>query len=103
MSQHYFDTTWGSQLISILMGWDRPLQGYFMVIESPENDEPLWCNLSHEPSHPDILEPFLAILADLNITIPLQMIQEILEDGAKNVGNKQVRHSLEDGIYARFE
>jgi hypothetical protein len=87
MSQHYFDTTWGSQLISILMGWDRPLQGYFMVIESPENDEPLWCNLSHEPSHPDILE----------------MIQEILEDGAKNVGNKQVRHSLEDGIYARFE
>lgn len=40
--QHDMETT------LILMGWDRPLQGFFLVIEKPsDKDKPFWSNLDN--------------------------------------------------------
>jgi hypothetical protein len=33
MSQHLYRTTREGQPISVLLGWDRPIGHYFMVIE----------------------------------------------------------------------
>lgn len=105
MSQHLFCTLHDNTPTRILMGWDRPLQGYFMVIEKPDidEDEPFWSNLTHcEPSHPKNLKPFLAVLKKLSITVPLKMIEEVLEDGVTNHGNKEVTHKVEGEIYERI-
>ena len=33
MSQHYFSTKHHGEAITVLLGWDRPLGHYFMVVE----------------------------------------------------------------------
>ena len=107
MSQHIFHTTCIISSIPedviVLMGWDRPLQGYFLVIDKGNSifDEPVWSNLDHEPSHPKTLEIFLMVLNDLKIYIPRQMIEEILQDSFENVGNKYVYHTIKNGVYKR--
>lgn len=102
MSQHHFYTIHQDQKTHVLMGWDRPLQGYFMVItKGKECIEPFWSNLSQEESHPKTIMPYIAVLDQFSIKIPQQMIIEILEDGANNVGNKVVVHTLDNSGYSR--
>ena len=106
MSQHINFTSHNNELTSVLMGWDKPLQGFFMVIDKPDLglDEPFWSNLNdHNPNYPKTLYSFLKILFKLKITVPKQMIDEILADGEQNMGNKEVFHSFYDGIYTRSE
>ena len=33
MSQHVFETTLDGKAVSVLLGWDRPLQQVFLVID----------------------------------------------------------------------
>jgi hypothetical protein len=33
MSQHFFQTMFEDHPVSVLMGWDRPLQGFFMTVQ----------------------------------------------------------------------
>lgn len=82
--------------IKILMGWDRPLQGYFLVIQFLDRDDNyLWSNLDHEDSHPKALDRFLQVLKDFGLEIPPPMIQEIKSDALNNVGNKTVTYSVD--------
>lgn len=37
MSQHHFHTIHNGQETHILMGWDRPMQGFFLVIEKEDD------------------------------------------------------------------
>ena len=78
----------------IFMGWDRPLQGFFMVIEKPsDKDKPFWSNLNDtSESFPKTLDNFLNVLTKHNIKIPDEMIKGLLEDQCLNVGDKEVRH-----------
>ena len=87
------------------MGWDRPLQGFFMVIhkENDPEDEPFWSNLNHDPSHPQTLQPFIDVLGALEIHLPTEMIAEIHHDACINQGNKQVIHVLTPKGYHRIE
>lgn len=114
MSQHRFTTECNGSPISILMGYDYPLDGYFMVIErlstgtddvsddkDHEADEYLYSNLYEVESHPKSLACYQQKLAELNIEVPAQMLEEIIEDRAQRVGNKFVRHSFIDGVYFR--
>lgn len=104
MSQHYFSLIHEGVETTVLMGWDRPLQGYFMVIEkSTDKDSPYWSNLDYVNSHPDSLDPFLAELEHLGIKLPCQMILEVVDDSFKNVGNKSVSHEIIGGVYHRSE
>lgn len=73
----------------VFMGWDRPLQGFFLVIDQG-GDEPLWSNLYQEESHPKTLEPFINELQSRGIELPLTMISEMEQDRVENVGNKCV-------------
>ncbi len=106
MSQHIYFTSHNNELTSVLMGWDKPLQGFFMVIDKPDLglDEPFWSNLiDHIPNYPKTLDSFLKVLSKFKISVPKQMIEEVLADGEQNFGNKEVLHSFFDGIYKRTE
>jgi len=102
MSQHWLTTDSKHGKATILSGWDRPLSGYFLVVESvsdPENI--LYSNLDEPNSHPQEFNRFDAVLASLGISMPAQMRQEILADKESNTGNKIVRHAVRGGAYFR--
>lgn len=105
MSQHYFHTTHQDEPVSILMGWDHPLQGFFMIIERPEcNDDGaryLFSNLNEEDSHPKSLRRFLDVLREFQLALPEEMINEVLKDKRINCGNKVVQHEIRNGKYER--
>lgn len=106
MSQHSFHTAHRERPVQVLMGWDRPLSGYFLVVErldTEDDDERyLYSNLDEEISHPPSVEPFLKVLQELGIKVPPEMIEEVQADGMRNVGNKIVRHVMgASGVYRR--
>ncbi|MCW5589670.1 MAG: hypothetical protein KIT27_08425 [Legionellales bacterium] len=102
MSQHLFKVFHNETPTYVLMGWDRPLQGFFMVIYKPlESDAPYYSNLDQEESHPNHIQPFLTVLKQHHIFVPQQMIDEIIEDANNNIGNKEVFHHIVAGVHRR--
>ena len=111
MSVHTFTTRQGNDQIVVTMGWDRPLQGYFMTItridSNPEGnteDEEehfLFNNLEQHITHPKDIEGYLFELAHRRINVPEQMTSEVIMDGVRNVGNKYVSHRFENGKHVR--
>ena len=102
MSQHYFETQHEGKPVTVVMGWDRPLQGFFMVIEkaSDTEDEYLYSNLDDEALFPFMglpptLEHFLATLKTFGLSVPPTMIEEIQADAYNNVGNRIKDHSAQ--------
>ncbi|HHF0534559.1 TPA: hypothetical protein ACPHXL_003520 [Vibrio alginolyticus] len=104
MSRHYFKTEYQGKAITILMGYDRPLGGFFMVIEDSgqEDDEYIYSNLNEEIAHPKSLEPYCAKLEQLGIFVPAEMLMEIEADGDALMGNKDVYHSIVNGTHRRI-
>lgn len=110
MSRHYFKTEYSGKPVEVLMGFDRPLNGFFMVIdyqEEPEDDDEcdgyLFSNMWQEDPHPHMLKPYLEKLTELNISVPPAMIAEIESDGRQKMGNKDVLHSMVDDTYSRTQ
>lgn len=105
MSKHMFRTTHENEPIIVFLGWDRPLQGYFMFIERPNRDDEeekyLYSNLDETESHPKTLDVFLTVLDCFRISLPQQMIDEVVIDGCENCGNKTVEHKVIGGHYQR--
>lgn len=105
MSQHVLPTQCNGKAVEVLMGWDRPLQGFFLVIEvmDGESEEYLYSNLE-DPALmrwmglPPTLDPFLAKLKELGITVPQQMVQEVEADARLNVGNRYVTYDASGAI-----
>ena len=103
MSRHFYKTTHEARPIEVLIGWDRPLQGFFMVIqwldvadEDDDESEIVYSNLndaSLQPAWPSTLTPFIRQLETLNIAVPQKMLQSVLTDGESNVGNNDVHYS----------
>lgn len=40
MSQHYFETRYRNQPVTVIIGWDRPLGHFFMFVERSYGDVP---------------------------------------------------------------
>ena len=103
MSQHYFDTTCAGEPASVLMGWDRPLQGYFMVIDSARRDEYVYSNLedlalAHCGGLSRSLDYFVEKLRELGVSVPARMLSEIRADAVSNVGNRHVAYGVDGNV-----
>lgn len=105
MSRHMFDTQYQGRPIQVVLGWDRPLQGFFMAIEwtdlDPEkaaDDEPLFLfdNLDERVSHPPTLDAYRRKLAELGIEVPSSMFEAAEADQRLDIGKRDVVH-LSDG------
>jgi hypothetical protein len=93
MSQHHFYTEHNGEKTHVLMGWDRPLQGYFLVVSKESDiDTPYWSNLECEDCHPKTLSPFMTKLVELKV--PEEMLNEVKMDASQNMANKQVIHRI---------
>ncbi len=110
MSQHYYVTTHQGRPVRVLMGWDRPLQGYFMVIANMDAtaDEPefLYSNLDDTDlpkAQPDNLDPFLERLRTFGIELPHSMISIAFLDGEFNTGNRSIDHTTAVDIGSGFK
>jgi hypothetical protein len=108
MSQHYFQTEHKGLPVTVQLGWDRPLQQFYMVIEhgqsaqresGDEDDSYLYSNLG-DPQAIGCkdLDYFAEKLNDLGITVPDSMIREVWRDAGFNVGNRQVTYE-KDGTF----
>lgn len=103
MSQHTCTVFHQGLPVTILMGWDRPLQGFFMDIQwlegsdDEDDDHYLYSNLDDPALDrfaglPPDLEHFICILRALGLVIPAQMLLELRCDQLDNVGNRWVCH-----------
>lgn len=106
MSQHIFETMLNGEKIEVFAGWDRPLRGFFLVIERLDLEgrstgSYLFNNLCMREPHPKTFDYFRNVLDELGIEVPQAMIDEILLDRAENKGNKRVIHGVRHGEYFR--
>lgn len=99
MSQHRYETLLpGGTQASVLMGWDRPLQRFFLVVDPASGDEYLYSNLDDPDADGQPLAYFVERLSALGVQVPTRMLQEIELDRRNNVGNRQVEYSAEGGM-----
>ncbi len=98
MSQHLFETRTSSGLnVEVLIGFDRPLNGYFLVVANiaslDPNDAFVYSNLD-DVELVDLggitlnLEHFKGKLALLGIELPESIESEVRLDRAQRLGNR---------------
>ncbi|WP_258030010.1 hypothetical protein [Pectobacterium odoriferum] len=112
MSRHYFTTSHKGLPTTLYLGWDRPMQNFFLVIEKPEeqieedtcdeHDIYLYNNLQERDPFGHGLDYYRAVLLNFQITVPESMFTEVLHDAENNVGNRVVIHQA-DGSFAERE
>lgn len=93
---HYTVDPLTNKKVEVILGWDRPLQGFFMDVrytDTPgdEEDEYLYNNLDDlelDTGFSGDLGYFLEKLRKLNIDIPITMVAEVIADKMGNAGNK---------------
>ena len=91
MSQHFFTTSLDGENIQVMMGWDRPLGGFFMMVEDLDNqgdDCYLFNNLDEDDPHPLTLDHYLDVLKTFGVSLPANMVAEVQSDQRNNVGNR---------------
>ena len=98
MSQHIFETqTSTGRKVEVLIGFDRPLNGFFLVVTDTQAEDPddafVYSNLD-DVELLDIggitlnLEHFKGKLAMLGIDLPEAIESEVRLDRAQRVGNR---------------
>lgn len=107
MSQRTFNTVWRGRVVHILMGWDRPLQRFFLVIQGDNGllceqdlssdfpglviddflaeEDLVYSNLSE--TNDSSLGYFQALLAHLEIDSPDSLEDDLIEDMNQDRGN----------------
>lgn len=92
MTQHTFvSTTKDGREVEVMAGWDRPLQGFFMVIEDTNEDSDegyIFSNFSVTPCHPKTFDVFETVLREQGIAFPNGLLDELNVDKELNLGNK---------------
>lgn len=98
MSQHFFRTATAAGIpVEVMLGWDRPLGRFFMVVETTEQaasetDNILYSNLTDPEDAALDLAYFRNKLKALGINGPESMFVEAELDGRTNAGNRRILH-----------
>lgn len=112
MSRHYFNTSHRGFPVTIILGWDRPMNYFFLVIEKPdeliddtalvEDDDFLYSNLHEIDPFGHDLDYYRDVLRHFQIDVPESMFIEVQHDAERNVGNRMATH-LPDGSFSDRE
>ncbi|NJM43840.1 MAG: hypothetical protein HC858_07435 [Brachymonas sp.] len=93
MSQHVLQTKLADVPVEILLGWDRRLSYFFMVIERASNDgdeEPIYSNLNEQEPFKKSLTFYRLVLERLGVAVPEALWLQVACDRDLNVGNRFV-------------
>ena len=106
MSKHIFYTLYKYKPAYVLLGWNKSMCGYFMVIDYLNSPEPaaLFNHRQLKEPYSQSIESLLHVLEkEFKLSVPDEMIVEILQDTTANIDKKSVIHALIDGKYQREE
>lgn len=99
MSQHVFFTEFKGAPARVQMGWDRPLQCFYLVVqllnEPDERKAYPYSNLDDPGAEDCDLNYFSKKLKALGITVPETMFFETALDRCFNVGNRRMTHAAD--------
>ncbi|MDY6948938.1 MAG: hypothetical protein SXG53_24860 [Pseudomonadota bacterium] len=101
MSRHFFDCEHDGRSVRVRLGYDRPLDEYFLHIEfrdSGADDEHtmLYASINDPSADTTKLSYFAGVLAKYGIRVPNNLFREVAVDAFYRVGNRYVQH-FEDG------
>jgi hypothetical protein len=88
MSQHIFPTKYQGKDVVVVLGWDRPLQHFFMTIEKKTSRGTVSFLYHNLDDVVNTLEHYREVLVKLGIDVPEKMFVEALCDGDLNMGNR---------------
>ena len=101
MSSHHCNSTMNGKPVKVMAGFDRPLDGFFLVVEDADGtfaaDDYIYSNLD-DPlllrwgGLPPELDYFVSKLKELRIEVPQRLLDEVKADGVKKAGNRTVRY-----------
>jgi len=102
MSRHYFKTSHEGSPITVLIGWDRPMNNFFLVIEKPAElvgnsmaFDFLYTNLQERDPFNHDLDYYRAVLRHFQIVVPESMFIEVQRDFEKKIGNRVANHQAD--------
>lgn len=120
MSRHYFDTEFKNCPVQVVLGYDRPLDCFFLTVmyDPPPaggaslppgapgrgdaiNDNRLivYSNLADPAgAFNHDLDYYRAKLSALGISVPESMFRETEQDAVRRAGNRQVQHHADGRI-----
>lgn len=112
MSRHYFATSHKGFPITVYLGWDRPMQYFFLVIEKPadlvdetmqvEDDDYLYSNLHEDDPFGHGLDYYRCVLQHFQIAVPESLFTAVQHDAEGNAGNRVDDHQA-DGAFTERE
>jgi len=108
VSKHLFYTIYRKHPAYVLLGWDKSLQGYFMVVDylNHPRSSPLFNHADLTEPYPNSIDYFLRVLEkELAFPVPDEMIIEIIQDAKakEDTNTKEVIHAVIDGCHQREE
>ena len=96
MSQHYFHTALKGEPITVLMGWDRPLNRFFVVVErtspGPGQDDSIYLSDMDPAAQTHLPSDYVIKLEQLGITLPASVLQQVTWDWLSFSANRIVTH-----------
>lgn len=111
MSRHYFGTEHKGMPITVVLGWDRPMGHFFLVVHKPaelsdrsmrvDDDDFLYSNLHERTPFELDLDYYRQVLRYFGITVPESMFIEVQRDAEENVGNRDITHQADGSFIER--
>ena len=103
MSQHVYPSAYKGQPVNIVVGFDRPLRGFFLNVELTEAEGFVYTSCSdpqliYSRGFTDSMTPFCEKLDELGLSLPLAIIEQVELDAATNAGNRYVVYDQDGKI-----
>lgn len=89
MSQHIIKTKIAEKEVVVVIGFDRPLQHYHMVVQL--DGDYIWSNLNLEHGGVLDIDLYLFVLQGFGIVLPADMINELVCDRLESPGTNKVK------------
>ena len=106
MSQHYFSTSHQDRPVTVVIGYDRPVRGFFCFVERDDADDEEFVyynlddpKLSGTMGMAKSLKYFEKRLSDLGLAVPQSLFVQAELDQRGNVGNRCAWHQA-NGTFA---
>lgn len=105
MTKHLYLCSYNNRLAYVLLGWDNNRKGFYMIFDYQNGCEEtaIYSNLFSKDPYPKTLDKYISYLKEKDISLPQEMVNEVIRDAFKRVEDKEVTHVVNNGSYLSFE